>query len=64
MLMIISNGTLADFSNRFTFNGESKGVRSKVPTKTSDGQDHIFPLPQLKVKVKMTKDSFASSILE
>ena len=34
-------------------------LRTMYP-KTSDGQDDIFPLPQVKVKVKINKECFAS----
>ena len=33
-------------------------------TKTSDGQDHMFPLPQVNVKVKINKECFAPWILD
>ena len=55
--MIMSNWTLADFSNGWIFNEEDPRVRSKVHTKTlNPGRSSNEPT-NLKVKVKMTKSA-------
>ena len=55
--MIISNRTLADFSNGWIFNEEDPKVRSKVHTKTSNPSRSSNQPTKLKVKVKMTKSA-------